>query len=77
MGCWGRPCSLVLHPAEVALGTGRLGRAEVRQESLVGMRWRLQHPRVVRVGAKKRHVPGAEGMQAALLQLCSGWVLLG
>lgn len=64
----------MVHPAEAALGTGRLGRAEVRQESLVGTRGLLQRPVVMWAGAEKC-VPGAEGMQAAMLRLCNGWVL--
>lgn len=59
----------MVHPAAAALGTERLGMAEVRQESLVGTRGLLQHPGVVWVGTEDRHVPGAEGMQAAVLQL--------
>lgn len=59
----------MVHPAEVALGTGRLGKAEVRQEGLVGMRWLLQHPGIVWVGM-------SQGLKACGL-LCSSSVVAG
>lgn len=47
VGCQRRFCSLMVHPVEAALHAKRLGKAEVRQESLVAMRGLLQHPRVM------------------------------
>lgn len=57
----------MVHPAEAALHAGRPRKAEVRQESLVGMRGLLQHPEVMWVGAEKQH---AERPKACRL-LCS------
>jgi len=61
----------MVRSAEAALGTGWLGRAEVRQKGLVGTRRLL----VMWVGTEERRVPGAEDVWAAVLQLGDSRVL--